>query len=138
VSPIILINKLPTSFNKGYSPLDFSVLDPHWGTIQDWRDTIDAVHAHGMYFMADFTVGTMGDLIGFSGCVPAIRHYAGMANGQFFFFGSLRNRHLNTSTPFSLNEYDAQWKSPNYMPWNFTSYRDFSVRTFPVLSSEAK
>ena len=55
---------------KGYSPLDFSVLDPHWGTIQDWRDTIDAIHARGMYFMADFTVGTMSDLIGFSGCVP--------------------------------------------------------------------
>ena len=54
---------------SGYSPLDFSVLDPHWGTIQDWRDMIDAVHARGMYFMADFTVGTMGDLIGFEGCV---------------------------------------------------------------------
>lgn len=51
----------------GYSPLDFSVLDPHWGTIQDWRDTIDAVHARGMYFMADFTVGTMSDLLGFEG-----------------------------------------------------------------------
>ena len=53
----------------GYSPLDFSVLDPHWGTIQDWRDTIDAIHARGMYFMADFTVGTMSDLIGFAGYV---------------------------------------------------------------------
>lgn len=51
----------------GYSPLDFSVLDPHWGTIADWRSTIDAVHARGMYFMADFTVGTMSDLLGFDG-----------------------------------------------------------------------
>jgi alpha-1,3-glucan synthase len=53
----------------GYSPLDFSVLDPHWGTIRDWRDAIDAIHARGMYFMADFTVGTMSDLIGFEGYV---------------------------------------------------------------------
>ncbi|KAF9483766.1 modular protein with glycoside hydrolase family 13 and glycosyltransferase family 5 domains [Pholiota conissans] len=85
-----------------YSPLDFSVLDPHWGTIQDWRDTIDAIHARGMYFMADFTVGTMSDLLGFEG-------------------------HLNESTPFSLNEYNAVYKNPNYLPWNFTEYRDFQT-----------
>ncbi|KAH9484208.1 Cell wall alpha-1,3-glucan synthase mok13 [Psilocybe cubensis] len=85
-----------------YSPLDFSVLDPHWGTINDWRDAIDAIHARGMYFMADFTVGTMSDLIGFEG-------------------------HLNTSTPFNLNEYKAVWKKPNYIPWNFSEYRDFQI-----------
>ncbi|CAA7271667.1 unnamed protein product [Cyclocybe aegerita] len=94
-----------------YSPLDFSVLDPHWGTIQDWRDTIDAIHAHGMYFMADFTVGTMGDLIGFEG-------------------------HLNTSTPFNLNEYKAIWKRPSYIPWNFTEYRDFTIGNERNLSCE--
>ncbi|KAF4623027.1 hypothetical protein D9613_002379 [Agrocybe pediades] len=85
-----------------YSPLDFSVLDPHWGTIQDWRDAIHAIHARGMYFMADFTVSTMSDLIGFQG-------------------------HLNTSTPFSIDEYNAIWKRPNYAPWNFTEYRDFNI-----------
>jgi alpha-1,3-glucan synthase len=53
----------------GYSPLDFSVLDPHWGNINDWRSVIDQIHARGMYFMADFTVGTMGDLIGIDGYV---------------------------------------------------------------------
>ena len=53
----------------GYSPVDFSVLDPHWGTIDDWRETIDEIHARGMYLMLDFTVGTMADLIGFEGCV---------------------------------------------------------------------
>ena len=56
-------------FFKGYSPLDFTVLDPHWGTLQDWQNAIDEIHARGMYFMADFTVGTMGDLIGDVGCV---------------------------------------------------------------------
>jgi alpha-1,3-glucan synthase len=53
----------------GYSPLDFSVLDPHWGTLDDWRKTIDIIHAKNMYIMVDFTVGTMGDLVGFDGCV---------------------------------------------------------------------
>lgn len=85
-----------------YSPLDFSVLDPHWGNINDWRSVIDQIHARGMYFMADFTVGTMADLIGFEG-------------------------HLNTSTPFSLNEYNVAWKNPSYLPWNFSEYADFSI-----------
>ena len=50
-----------------YSPLDFSVLDPHWGTIDDWVSFIDDLHARGMYLMMDFTIGTMGDMIGFVG-----------------------------------------------------------------------
>ena len=54
---------------SGYSPLDFTVLDPHWGTLADWQAAIDEIHSRGMYFMADFTVGTMADLLGFDGYV---------------------------------------------------------------------
>ncbi|KAN0123743.1 glycosyltransferase [Russula decolorans] len=85
-----------------YSPLDFTVLDPHYGTLVDWQNAIDAIHAHNMYIMADFTVGTMGDLIGFDGF-------------------------LNTSTPFDLNEHDAVWKLPTYYPWDFNEYKDFQI-----------
>ncbi|KAH7889233.1 glycoside hydrolase family 13/glycosyltransferase family 5 protein [Phlebopus sp. FC_14] len=85
-----------------YSPLDFSVLDPHWGTITDWQKFIDTVHARGMYVMADFTVGTLSDLLGFDG-------------------------YLNVSAPFSINEYNVEYKNPNYIPWGFTEYADFSV-----------
>ncbi|KAJ3985674.1 modular protein with glycoside hydrolase family 13 and glycosyltransferase family 5 domains [Lentinula detonsa] len=85
-----------------YSPLDMTVLDPHWGTWADWVEAIDEIHAHGMYFMADLTVGTMGDLLGFTGF-------------------------LNTSAPFSVNEYDSEYTYPDYIPWNFSEYRDFSL-----------
>lgn len=51
----------------GYSPLDQTVLDPHWGTIADWRHVINEIHNRGMYLMVDFTVGTLGDLVGFDG-----------------------------------------------------------------------
>lgn len=84
-----------------YSPLDFTVADPHWGTIDEWVQFIDTLHARGMYLILDFTVGTMSDLIGFKG-------------------------YLNTSAPFTLDEYNVQWKNPNYMPWNFTEYVDFA------------
>jgi alpha-1,3-glucan synthase len=72
---------------EGYSPLDFSVLDPHWGTLSDWRNAINAIHARGMYFMADFTVGTMGDLIDFSGYVKTnLSHVPSLNVFQFFEF----------------------------------------------------
>ncbi|KAJ3994082.1 glycoside hydrolase superfamily [Lentinula boryana] len=32
----------------GYSPLDFSVIDPHWGTWEDWVEVVDRVHGRGM------------------------------------------------------------------------------------------
>ncbi|KAL1689446.1 glycoside hydrolase family 13 and glycosyltransferase family 5 protein [Schizophyllum commune] len=83
-----------------YSPLDMSVLDPHWGTIDDWVDTIKEIHNRGMYFMADLTVGTMSDLIGFKG-------------------------YLNVSAPFMTSEHDYVYKHPPRMPWGFDEYADF-------------
>ncbi|OCB86737.1 modular protein [Sanghuangporus baumii] len=85
-----------------YSSLDFSVLDPHWGTIDDWVDFIDDLHARNMYLMMDFTIGTMSDLIGFEG-------------------------KLNESAPFTLDEYNTVWKKPSYTPWDFDTYKDFSI-----------
>ncbi|TDL24794.1 glycoside hydrolase family 13/glycosyltransferase family 5 protein [Rickenella mellea] len=85
-----------------YSALDFTVLDPHWGVIDDWVQFIDELHARGMYIMVDFTIGTMGDLIGFEGF-------------------------LNESTPFDINEHTAVWKKPRYAPWGFETYVDFNI-----------
>ncbi|ORY31635.1 putative alpha-glucan synthase [Naematelia encephala] len=87
--------------SDGYSAIDFTLFDPHYGTMQQWVDLIQAMHDRGMYFIADFTVGTMGDFIGFEG-------------------------HLNTSTPFSLNEYTAEWKLPPMAPWGLNTYPDFN------------
>jgi len=106
----------------GYSPLDFTVLDPHWGTLDDWRSAIDTIHAHNMYIMVDFTVGTMGDLVGFAGCVTVnLCHIT-----SFTSF-----RYLNSSATFSLNEHDAVWKKPRYAPWGFDEYQDFQARHAP-------
>ena len=69
-----------------YSPLDLSVLDQHFGTIETWRSAIEEIHARGMYVILDNTFATMGDLIGFDG-------------------------YLNTTTPFTLKEHSVQWKS---------------------------
>lgn len=100
--------------------MDFTVLDPHWGTLADWQNTIDAIHARGMYIMADFTVGTMGDLVGFEGYVLVGPQVCGALTILLSF--------LNTSAPFDLHEHNGVWKKPRYTPWGFDKYTDFEVR----------
>ena len=39
-------------------PVDFSLLDPHFGTIEDWRTVIDEIHRRGMYIVLDNTMAT--------------------------------------------------------------------------------
>ena len=78
----------------GYSPIDFTLLDHHFGTIEAWRSAIGEVHKRGMYVVMDNTMATMSDLIGFEG-------------------------YMNTSTPFKTSEHKVQWKSSRqYLDFN--------------------
>lgn len=42
----------------GYSPLDLTVIDQHFGTIDIWRAAIDEIHRRGMYILMDNTMAT--------------------------------------------------------------------------------
>jgi len=90
-------------------PLDTTLIDPHLGTIDDFRETIQDIHSRGMYIMLDITISTysirfwvridssLGDLIGF-------RDY------------------MNSSTPFSLKEHRAAWKTDRrYLDFDFNN-----------------
>ena len=55
----------------GYSPLDFTLLDYHFGTIKAWRDAITEVHRRGMYVVLDNTLATVRSFV-----VPHIRALA--------------------------------------------------------------
>ncbi|KAL9621193.1 MAG: hypothetical protein Q9160_004325 [Pyrenula sp. 1 TL-2023] len=74
-----------------YSPLDFTTLDHHLGTIGEWRQLVDEVHRRNMYIILDNTYATMGDLIGFDGF-------------------------MNTTTPFTLKEHTVSWKTNRRYP----------------------
>ncbi|WBW73643.1 cell wall alpha-1,3-glucan synthase Mok11 [Schizosaccharomyces osmophilus] len=94
-----------------YSPLDFTLLDPHLGTIDDWRSTIEEVHKRNMYIIVDLTVATLSDLVGFQ-------------------------NYVNTTTPFSLMEHNALWKSEHrYRDWAFQNEWDFEC-TLPEFWGE--
>lgn len=63
----LFFRDVTSSFPPGYSPLDFSVVDPHFGNIETWQNAIDEIHKRNMYIILDFTVGTMNNLVGFKG-----------------------------------------------------------------------
>lgn len=39
---------------------------------------------------------------------------------------TLTRRHLNSSAPFNIDEYEVVWKRPPYPPWGFDYYPDFN------------
>ena len=79
----------------GYSPIDFTLLDRHFGDIETWRMATTEIHRRGMYIVMDNTFATMSDLIGFEG-------------------------YLNTSTPFSTKEHKVLWKNDRqYLDFSF-------------------
>jgi alpha-1,3-glucan synthase len=44
--------------SDAYSPLDFTLLDHHFGKIADWRAAVDEIHRRGMYIILDNTFAT--------------------------------------------------------------------------------
>lgn len=83
-----------------YSPLDLSILDPHFGTLDTWRMAITEIHARNMYVVLDNTFATLGDLIGFDG-------------------------YLNATAPFTLEEHQVQWKSDRHY-WDFETGNSYN------------
>ena len=84
--------------SDAFSPLDLTLLDPHFATIAAWRECIDEMHSRGIYVIFDNTMATLGDLIGFEGF-------------------------LNVSTPLNYNEYNALWKtSRRYHDFEFNNH----------------
>jgi len=41
-----------------FSPLDLTLLDPHFGRISEWRRAIEEIHRRGMYIVLDNTFNT--------------------------------------------------------------------------------
>lgn len=83
--------------SDAFSPLDLTLLDAHFATIDVWRECIDEMHARGMYVIFDNTMATLGDLIGFEGF-------------------------LNVSTPIVVGEHNALYKtSRHYHDFTFNN-----------------
>jgi alpha-1,3-glucan synthase len=84
-----------------YSPIDLTLLDMHFGTIQTWRDAITEIHKRGMYVVLDNTMATMSDLIAAKGFE-------------------------NKSTPFTLDEHKVGWRYSNRRYLDFDIGNDYN------------
>ncbi|WP_273328031.1 alpha-amylase family glycosyl hydrolase [Vallitalea guaymasensis] len=82
----------------GYGEIDFTLVDDRFGTIDDFREMVDAAHSKGMYVIVDMIVNHMSDLYYFEG-------------------------HQNEGAPFRLHngEYRLVPRDPN------ETYQDFTV-----------
>lgn len=47
----------------GYWASDFQQVDPHFGTINDWKAVANALHAHGLLLIQDVVVNHTGDWV---------------------------------------------------------------------------
>ncbi|PLW45220.1 hypothetical protein PCASD_04029 [Puccinia coronata f. sp. avenae] len=86
--------------SDGYSALDFTLLDPHFGTLSEWRSAIDRIHSKGMYVMLDTTTTTLSDFLKFKG-------------------------NSGKAAPFNLHGYEIEYKTSTQKPWNITQYAEF-------------
>ncbi|KAJ5998275.1 hypothetical protein N7451_006085 [Penicillium sp. IBT 35674x] len=77
------LENLPWAYD-GYSPADTTLLDRHYGTLEDWRHIVSEIHNRDMYILVDNTLATLSNLIGFKG-------------------------HLNGSADFKASEYTVEW-----------------------------
>jgi alpha-1,3-glucan synthase len=109
-------------------PLDFSLLDKHYGTIQQWRSAIDEIHRRGMYVMADSTYGTSVFLISSETALNLT--FISMADLLGF------EGFLNSTAPLNPLEYRTVWKEDQ-------KYFDFSPSNqykkeckYPIFYSE--
>ncbi len=62
----------------GYWGRDFGAVDPHFGSLDDYRKLASALHARGMYLVQDIVLNHTGNFFGYSdGWDPAdpTRHY---------------------------------------------------------------
>ena len=59
----------------GYWGLDFTNVDPHLGTKQDYKAFVDAAHARGMKVYFDIVVNHTGDIIKYRECVATACTY---------------------------------------------------------------
>lgn len=51
----------------GYWTQDFNALDPHFGTVPEYRALADAMHGRGLRLVQDIVVNHMGDWFGYDG-----------------------------------------------------------------------
>lgn len=103
----------------GYWGLDFTDVDPHLGTKQDYKDFVDAAHARGMKVYFDIVVNHTGDIIKYSECVAMACTYRGKADYPYTLRGGVGGATINPG--FAGDDASGQ-NSSNFRHFQDTRY----------------
>lgn len=78
----------------GYWPLDFTDIDPHFGTKADYKALVDAAHARGIKVYFDIVINHTADVIKYREC-PVSCAYRGRADYPYTRRGGAEERWIN-------------------------------------------
>ncbi len=80
----------------GYWITDFTRVDPHFGTNQDFRALVEAVHGRGMKLYLDIVVNHTADVIAYRECPTRTCPYRSRADYPYQRRGGLRGEPINS------------------------------------------
>ena len=83
----------------GYWGEDFSAVDPHYGTLADYKRLSGSIHAAGMYLVQDIVVNHVANFIAYDGQWSAADPVA-----NFRLIPDANGRTAPTQWPFTLND----------------------------------
>jgi len=83
----------------GYWGEDFSAVDPHYGTLEDYKRLSGSIHAAGMYLVQDIVVNHVANFITYDGPWKAADPAA-----NFRLIPDANGRTAPTQWPFTLND----------------------------------
>jgi glycosidase len=79
----------------GYWITDFTRVDPHFGTNQDFRALVEAVHGRGMKLYLDIVVNHTADVIAYRECPTPVCPYRSRADYPYQRHGGLHGEPIN-------------------------------------------
>lgn len=79
----------------GYWGLDFTDVDPHFGTKADYKALVDAAHARGIKVYFDVVINHTGDVIKYRECLKAFCTYRGKAEYPYTRRGKVGGAPIN-------------------------------------------
>ena len=103
----------------GYWITDFTRVDPHFGTNEDFRQLVDSAHARGMKVYLDIVVNHTADVISYRECAHNNCPYRSSAEFPYTRRGGLSGAHINEgflgdAPPFQTEENFLKLTRPDY------------------------
>jgi glycosidase len=100
ISPIPLNVGDGTSAYHGYAAQDFYALAPHWGTMTDLSNMVQAAHARGIKVILDIVCNHTGNLIGSTD--PGWPNYLAPPAGYNMSYYNINNQHAFPFNPTNV------------------------------------